>query len=266
MTTLAKEIELVQSVTALGHFVGKSPCPRKLLTWGRSKLHRSFKKVTICTNNCFEIEFDHSVGCKETLHTRYYELDGHKLTITEWSPYFEQEGFNPNFRGVALWAQVVGLLPMLRTERQLREIISTFTQVLEVETVDTFRSKLSGPRVRILTNNDDELPKTIIPPRIDGKGETKHLMEYSGLPTQCGRCRSFDHTVSICPQPRLPYKDRIVNDRARKVKRGHPPHLTAPSGRPMGKPGREPRAVVPSQLGQRSTSYKPAAPIHRTQN
>lgn len=44
------------------------------------------------------------------------------------------------------------------------------------------------------------LPQMIVVPRLDGEGSAEYALEFSGLPHQCGRCRSHDHQVRNCPR------------------------------------------------------------------
>ena len=44
------------------------------------------------------------------------------------------------------------------------------------------------------------LPQAIVLPRLDGKGVVEYKLEYNGLPSQCGRCRSTKHLVRFCPK------------------------------------------------------------------
>ena len=50
------------------------------------------------------------------------------------------------------------------------------------------------------------LPQAIVIPRLDGHGTIEYSLEFSGLPHQCGRCRSHDHQVRHCPRKEHPRK------------------------------------------------------------
>ena len=71
---------------------------------------------------------------------------------------------------------------------------------MAVDNSEAYRAKLFGPRIRILVQDLNTLPLSITLPRLEGDGRVKYLQEYSGLPNQCGRCRSRHHPVRSCPR------------------------------------------------------------------
>lgn len=161
-------------------------------------------------HNHFEVQFSQEEGRKQTLTDRTYTCDNQIITFSAWSPYFNYETLaNEEKVKIPLWAQIIDLPLALRTKAFLQEVVGHIAEVLLVDDTESYQTKLSGPRVRILTENVNTLPKTIRINRHDGAGEAEFSMEYSGFPTQCERCRSFDHLVSKCPLHRRPVEEQI---------------------------------------------------------
>lgn len=77
----------------------------------------------------------------------------------------------------------IGLPPFHRNQAFLRETFSSFTEVLVVDDTESYREKLSGPRVRILVEDINKLPEKILIPRLDWEGEILYDIEYSGYHT-----------------------------------------------------------------------------------
>jgi hypothetical protein len=198
---------IAQLVRACGHTVlaritGRNPGVRQLTMWARERLHRSYISFTTRANNYFEIEFDDPAGRDKTLEAQYYDLNGQTICISPWSPYFNYEkDYRHSKPNISLWVQIVDLPPFYRSKDMVHDLITAFAEVVAIDDTDSYKSKLSGPRIRIITSNVDTLPKTITLPRHDGKGDLIYELEYSGLPEQCGRCRSYDHTVSLRRRP-----------------------------------------------------------------
>jgi hypothetical protein len=71
-------------------------------------------------------------------------------------------------------------------------------KVIAVDNSEAYMAKLFGPRIRILVRDLKNLPQSVILPRLDEEGVVKYKVEYSGLPSQCGRCRSTEHIVRFC--------------------------------------------------------------------
>lgn len=100
------------------------------------------------------------------------------------------------------------------TKLFLTEALSSVGEVLLVDETKAYIAKLSGPRARILVDNIDHLPMNIIIPRIGGSRTLEYGLEYSCFPSQCERCKSFDHLVSRCPVIRRTLEERYP-DRSR---------------------------------------------------
>ena len=95
---------------------------------------------------------------------------------------------------------MVDLCQVLRDEHLLHTIGTQIGKVVVVDNSEAYRAKLFGPQIRILVQDLNTLPLAVVLPRLNGDGTVKYLLEYSGLPNQCGRCRSRDHQVRYCPK------------------------------------------------------------------
>ena len=109
------------------------------------------------------------------------------------------------------------LCQILREETFLRTIGGHIGQVIAVDNSDAYRAKLFGPRIRILVRDLDKLPRTVVLPRLDGEGVVEYDLEYSGMPNQCGRCRSRDHHARHCPKRESKYQRRKFPSRNKTV-------------------------------------------------
>jgi hypothetical protein len=99
-----------------------------------------------------------------------------------------------------VWVQIVDLCQVLREEPFLKLIGAQIGHVISIDNSEAYRSKLFGPRIRLLVQDLQQLPQTVVIPRLDGEGTIEYNLEYSGLPRQCGRCRGHDHLVRNCPK------------------------------------------------------------------
>lgn len=202
----------------VGRIRGKCPGPRRLHQWALSRLHRSYKSLAMRAHNHFEVQFSQEEGRKQTLTDRTFTCDSQVITFTAWSPYFNYKTLaNEEKVKIPLWAQIIDLPLALRTKPFLQEVIGHIAEVLLIDDTDSYQTRLSSPRVRILTENVSKLPKTISINRHDGGGEAAFTLEYSRFPTQCERCRSFEHLVSKCPLHRRPVEERIL-DKSKRSK------------------------------------------------
>jgi hypothetical protein len=91
--------------------------------------------------------------------------------------------------------QIVNLCQVLRNDAILYAIGNQFGQVISIDSSEAYRAKLFGPRIRLLVQDIDNLPHTIAIPRLDNEGTIDYPLEFSGLPSQCGRCRSREHLI-----------------------------------------------------------------------
>jgi hypothetical protein len=99
----------------------------------------------------------------------------------------------------------------------LIEALSFVDEVLLVDVSDSYRTKLSGPRVRLLFEDINKLPKTIAISKIGRTCMIKYPLEYSGFPTQCEWYHSFDHLVSKCTMHRCLVEERLADKLRRKM-------------------------------------------------
>lgn len=128
--------------------------------------------------------------------------------------------------------QVVNLCQVLREDRFLHTIGEQIGQVISIDSSEAYKAKLFGPKIRLLVQDLDALPHTVVLPRLDGEGTIEYALEFSGLPNQCGRCRSREHQVRHCPK-----KD--TNRKRQATHRGKPrrdqedPPSAAPAPTPL---------------------------------
>jgi hypothetical protein len=220
ITKIQEKIDYLSKHTVLARITGRNPGMRSLTLWARARLHRSFTTFTIRANNYLEIEFEDPVGRDQALEVQYYDLKGQTICILPWSPYFNYEDdYAASQPFTSLWVQIVDLPPFYRSKDLIQDFVSAFAEVISVDDTESYRTKLSGPRIRIITTDVEKLPKTLTLPRHDGRGDVNYKLAYSGLPEQCGRCRSYDHTVSQCKLASLSNQERSKHPR----KRPHPP-------------------------------------------
>ena len=109
--------------------------------------------------------------------------------------------------------QIVDLCQILCDEALLRTVGEHIGQVIAINNLEAYMAKLFGPRVRLLVNNLDSLPQTVVLPRLGGDGIVEFNLEYSGLPNQCGRCRSREHQVRHCPKKYPKFRRREYQSR-----------------------------------------------------
>lgn len=96
----------------------------------------------------------------------------------------------------------------MREESFLKLIGEQIGQVISIDSSEAYRSKLFGPRIRLLVRELHCLPQTVVIPRLDGEGTVEYNQEYSGLPNQCGRCRGHDHLAWNCPKKLPPVRNK----------------------------------------------------------
>lgn len=241
-----ENLTAVSDFIVIGHVKGRSPGVRRLTTWARINLHTSFKHLTIRANNYFEIQFTRKEGIQTTLLEKVYRMDNQNITFTSWSPYFDPEATKANEGNKdPIWAQIVGLPPFHRNQVFLRETFNSFSEILAVDDTESYRAKLSGPRLRLLDEDINKLSKKILIPRLDREGDLLYDIEYSGYHTQCNRCRSFEHTIKTCPKAiRLALERQEERQRKRNYQRGstHNTSSSSSSSRPL------PREATENQI------------------
>jgi hypothetical protein len=188
------------SVSLIGRIQGKHPGHKALTAWARGTLHPSLTLLTIKTNNLFEISFSEPAGRIHALTQTELLCESANISFSSWKPHFDAKSQQFSQLDYPIWLQIVDLCQVLRDEDMLRTIGTHIGQVIAIDNSEAYRTKLFGPRIRILVRNLDNLPKKVAIPRLDGEGIAEYCVEYSGLPSQCGRCRSLDHQVRHCPR------------------------------------------------------------------
>ena len=51
-----------------------------------------------------------------------------------------------------------------------------------IDSSESYRAKLFGPRIRILVRDLDSLPHTVVFSWLNGEGVVEYTLEYNGLP------------------------------------------------------------------------------------
>lgn len=197
LTTLRTSCAEKANVSLLGRIQGKHPGHKALTAWARENLHPSLNFISLKANKLFEITFSSPEGRIHALTQNELVCESAIISFSSWQPHFDVNTHQPDF---PIWVQIVDLCQILRDETILRAIGGHIGQVIAIDSSEAYRAKLFGPRIRILVRDIDHLPNTVVLPRLDGEGFIDYQLEYSGLPHQCGRCRSRDHLVRHCPR------------------------------------------------------------------
>lgn len=202
LATLRSHCEAKASVSLLGRIHGKHPGLKALTAWARETLHPTLALLSLKSNNVFEITFDKPKGRTHALNLTDLVCESAAIYFSSWRPHFDPK--NPRAADTLdhpIWVQIVDLCQVLREETSfLQTIGEQLGQVISIDTSDAYKAKLYGPRIRLLVKDLNELPHSVEIPRLDGDGTVEYALEYSGLPNQCGRCRSRDHQVRHCPK------------------------------------------------------------------
>lgn len=121
---------------------------------------------------------------------------------------------------------------ILRDDTFLRTMGEQIGQVIAIDNSEAYRAKVFGPRIRLLIQDLNTIPYTIVLPRLDGKGVVEYNLEYSGLPNQCGQCRSKEHQVSHCPKKDAKLRKRGQQPSQQHTRRGPKPQMENTVRRP----------------------------------
>lgn len=81
------------------------------------------------------------------------------------------------------------------------------------------------------------MPHTVVLPRLDGEGAVEYMLEYSGLPNQCGRCRARDHQVRHCPKKKTKVRRPEQETKQKTQEEPIPDTPQAPPDNPQEAPG-----------------------------
>ena len=241
------------NVALLGRIQGKHPGLKALTAWARATLHPSLAFLSLKANNLFEITFSTPEGRIHALTQADLVCESASISFSSWRPHFDSRTQRATEQlDFPIWMQIVDLCQILRDEALLRTVGEHIGQVIAIDNSEAYRAKLFGPRVRLLVNNLDDLPQSVVLPRLDGEGIVEYNLEYSGLPHQCGRCRSREHQVRNCPkkdqkfhrreyQPRATFLPRnVTRPTADTTEAAHPPSSTPIEPAPTRKEEAEP--------------------------
>jgi hypothetical protein len=197
------------SVTLLGRIQGKHPGLQALTAWAQETLHSSLVLLSLQANNVFEVTFDKPEGRLHALNLADLMCESAAIFFFSWHPHYDASAPNDTENlDYPVWMQVANLCQVLRGDKVLQEIGEQIGQVISIDNSEAYKAKLFGPRIRLLVKDIDDLPHTVVIPRLDGKGTIEHALEFSGLPNQCGRCRARDHQVRHCPKKELPNRSK----------------------------------------------------------
>ena len=201
LTTLRATCAEKTNLSLIGRVQGKHPGLKSLTAWARETLHSSFALLSLKANNLFEVTFTLPEGRIHALTQTDLLCDSTPISFSSWRPHLDSIATHATDQlDHPIWMQIVDLCQILRDESFLRIIGEQVGQVVTVDTSEAYRAKLFGPRIRLLVRDLSKLPHTVLVPRLDGDGVVEYALEFSGLPNQCGRCRSYDHQVRHCPR------------------------------------------------------------------
>ena len=189
------------SVSLLGRIQGKHPGLRALTAWARESLHPSLALLSLKSNNVFEVTFEQPEGRIHALNQADLTCESAAIFFSSWRPHFDAK--TPHAEDSLdhpVWVQIVDLCQVLREESFLHIIGEHIGQVISIDNSEAYKAKLFGPRIRLLVRDLNNLPHTVVIPRLDNEGTVEYALEFSGLPNQCGRCRSREHQVRNCPK------------------------------------------------------------------
>ena len=196
-------------VLLLGRTKGKHPGLQALTTWARETLHSSLVLLSLKKNNVFEVTFERLEGRIHALNQADLMYKSASIFFSSWRPHFHANTPQDTDRlDHLVWMQIVNLCQVLRDDTFLHTIGKQIGQVISIDNSETCRAKLFGPCIRLLVKNLDTLPHMVLP-RLDGDGTIEYALEFSGLPNQCGRCRSRDHQVRNCPKKEHPNRHKV---------------------------------------------------------
>ena len=189
------------NVSLLGRIQGKHPGLKALTAWARDTLHPSFTFLSLKAHNVFEVTFANPEGRIHALTQTELTCEMSTISLSSWKPHFDAKTTRVEDQlDFPVWVQIVDLCQILREETFLRTVGEQIGQVIAIDNSDAYMAKLFGPRIRLLIRDLNTIPHTVILPRLDGEGVVEYALEYSGMPNQCGRCRSREHQVRHCPK------------------------------------------------------------------
>ena len=196
-------------MSLLGRIHGKHPGLKALTVWARDALHSSLSLLSLKTNTLFEVTFSHPEGRIHALTQADLVCETVAISFSSWRPHFDSKAPEAEESlDYPVWVQIVDLCQVLREEWFLKLIGEQMGQVISIDNSEAYRAKLFGPRIRLLVRDLQQLPQTVVIPRLDGEGTVEYTLEFSGMPKQCGRCRAHDHLVRNCPKKHTPSRKK----------------------------------------------------------
>lgn len=201
LANLRSKCDKKASLALLGRIQGKHPGLQALTTWAHDNLHPSLKQLSLQANNIFEVTFENPEGRIHALNQADLTCESAAIFFSSWRPHFDASVVQDTEKlDHPVWMQVVNLSQVLREDICLQTIGEQIGQVISIDNSEAYRAKLFGPRIRLLVKDLDALPISVLIPRLDREGTIEYALEFSGLPNQCGRCRSREHQVRFCPR------------------------------------------------------------------
>ena len=199
LTKLRATCEVKAATSLLGRIQGKHPGLKSLTAWAKEFLHPSLKLLSLRANNLFEVTFEHVEGRVHALKQSDFVCESSTIFFSSWRPHVNSRTSHDTLDH-PVWVQIVNLCQILRDDAFLRTIGEQIGQVIAIDNSEVYKAKFFGPRIRLLVCDLGNLPHAVVIPRLDGEGVVEYKLEFSGLPNQCGRCRSKDHQVKHCPK------------------------------------------------------------------
>ena len=279
LTSLRSSCAEKASFSLLGRIQGKHPGLKALTAWARETLHPSLALLSLKAHNLFEVTFHSTEGRIHALTQAELVCEHASIHFSSWRPHYDSRTAQGNDQlDFPIWMQIIDLCQILRDEALLRAVGEHIGQVIAVDTSEAYRAKLFGPRVRLLVKNIDDLPHTVVLPRLDGEGVVEYNLEFSGLPNQCGRCRSRDHQVRFCPKkdskPRrrehptrnMPPPNNVPTQEKLRIETETPPPQTEPQQPAASIEDKEPptRVTPPADPHLIEPEQQEAAPKEET--
>ena len=203
LASLRTSCENKASVSLLGRIQGKHPGLKTLTAWAWETLHPTLTLLSLKANNVFEVTFGSPEGRTHALNQADLTCESASIFFSSWRPHFDaRKPQDTDSLDYPVWVQIVDLCQVLRNEPFLQTIGEQIGQVISIDSSDAYKAKMFGPRIRLLVRDLHTLPQTVVVQRLDGArdGTVEYAFEFSGLPHQCGRCRSRDHQVRHCPR------------------------------------------------------------------
>lgn len=171
LSKLRATCEAKASTSLLGRIQGKHPGLKALTAWAWDALHPSLTLLSLKSNNLFEVTFEHAEGRLHALKQTDLTCEAATIFFSSWRPHFDSR--TPQARDnldYPVWVQIVNLCQILREDTFLRTIGEQLGQIISIDNSDAYKAKLCGPRIRLLVQDLNNLPQTVVIPRLDGEG------------------------------------------------------------------------------------------------